>query len=105
MKDKGGGPGRFPARASVNAQVWANRPLWIRACQAGDRLAPFGMKGARKIQDGLVDAKVPRADRPRLPVLDCEGAVVWLPGYRISREWAVENAQATNIQVVVEKAL
>ena len=105
VKDKGGGPGRFPARASVNAQVWANRPLWIRACQAGDRLAPFGMKGARKIQDVLVDAKVPRADRPRLPVLDCEGAVVWLPGYRISREWAVENAQATNIQVVVEKAL
>lgn len=102
VKDRGRGPGVLPARASLNGQVWANRPLRVRACREGDRLAPFGMRGTRKIQDILVDAKIPRRDRARVPVLECGGELVWLPGYRINREWAVGDGRAPNIQVLVE---
>lgn len=99
VRDRGAVPGRWPARASLNAGLLAGRELWLRTWRAGDRMTPFGMKGSRKIQDILVDAKVPRAERSRVPVVECEGEIVWLPGYRIAARWAVPDAAARNLQL------
>jgi tRNA(Ile)-lysidine synthase len=103
VRERGGGPGVFPAQATLSTTVLEQGGLWIRAGKAGDRIAPFGMKGSRKIQDILVDAKVPRPVRGRIPVLVCQDQVVWLPGYRIDRNWAVEDEAAVNLHVVMEK--
>lgn len=99
IKERGAGPGQWPARASLNASHWAGRDLWVRSWRKGDRMVPFGMKGSRKIQDILVDAKVPRAERSRVPVVECEGEIVWLPGYRIAARWAVSGAAGRNLQL------
>ncbi|MEI6787553.1 MAG: tRNA lysidine(34) synthetase TilS [bacterium] len=103
VKTRGGGPGVFPAQATLSAEGLDQGPLWMRLGKAGDRISPFGMKGSRKIQDILVDAKVPRADRARIPVLICADQVIWLPGYRIDRKWAVDDEAMMNLQVVIEK--
>jgi tRNA(Ile)-lysidine synthase len=103
VKTRGAGPGAFPAQATLSAKVLEQGGLWVRPGKAGDRMAPFGMKGTRKIQDILVDAKVPRAARAKIPVLVCEERVVWLPGYRIDRKWAVDDEGAMNLQVGIEK--
>jgi tRNA(Ile)-lysidine synthase len=103
VKEKGAGPGIFPAKASLNAAVWAKRTLWIRGWKAGDRMVPFGMTGSRKIQDILVDAKIPRADRHRVTVVECDGEIIWIPGYRIAAGWAVANSANKNLQVDVFK--
>lgn len=103
-RERGAGPGGLPAMATVSARVLGKRVLWVRPNQAGDRLAPFGMKGSRKVQDILVDAKVPRADRARIPVLVCDNRVVWLPGYRIDRKWAVEDPGEVNLQIAAGRA-
>lgn len=50
--------------------------LEVRARQPGDRLA--GRR--KKVQDLLVDAKVPRAQRDAWPVVVLDGAVVAVPG-------------------------
>ncbi len=99
VKEKGAGPGKLPAKASLNATLWAKRDLWLRSWNEGDRMIPFGMTGSRKIQDILVDAKIPRADRKRVPVLECEGEIIWIPGYRIAAQWAVTDADTRNLQV------
>ena len=49
-------------------------PMVLRHVRAGDR-ARHG-----KIQDVLVNAKVPRPERARLPVLARGARVVWIPG-------------------------
>lgn len=50
--------------------------LVVRAWRSGDRLA-----GARKVQDVLTDAKVPRRERTAYPVIVTpSGDVVWVPG-------------------------
>jgi tRNA(Ile)-lysidine synthase len=103
VKTRGAEPGAFPAQATLSAKVLEQGGLWARPGKAGDRMSPFGMKGTRKIQDILVDAKVPRAVRERIPVLVCAERVVWLPGYRIDRKWAVDAERAMNLQVVIEK--
>jgi tRNA(Ile)-lysidine synthase len=56
-------------------------PLVVRSRRAGDRLRPLGAPGRRKLQDVLVDRKVPRAARDRVPiVVDAAGRIVWVAG-------------------------
>ena len=57
------------------------------------------MTGSRKIQDILGDAKVPRAERHQVPVVECDGEVIWIPGYRIAARWAVSNPEVRNLQL------
>lgn len=52
----------------------------FRSIAPGDRIRPFGLRGTRKLQDVLVDHKVPRAVRSSLVVLaDASGHVHWVP--------------------------
>ena len=89
------GPGRFSACLSEAKR--AGETLLVRSRRPGDRMKPFGVPGTVKLQDVLVDLKVPRAQRDRLPVVTCRGEIVWVPGYRIARDWAVPSAQARSV--------
>jgi tRNA(Ile)-lysidine synthase len=54
-------------------------PLTVRSRQPGDRLRTRA--GHRKVQDTLVDARVPAEARDGVPlVVDARGEVLWLPG-------------------------
>ncbi len=54
--------------------------LWVRSRRPGDRMRPLGLGGTKKLQDILVDAKVPRGDRDGVPlVLTAEG-IAWAVG-------------------------
>jgi tRNA(Ile)-lysidine synthase len=55
-------------------------PLEARAFRPGDRIRPRGAPGVRKLQDFLVDRKIPRWLRPHLPLLAAGGEVLWVPG-------------------------
>ncbi|MBI2377763.1 MAG: tRNA lysidine(34) synthetase TilS [Deltaproteobacteria bacterium] len=55
--------------------------LRVRGARPGDRIAPLGMTGHRKLQDIFVDAKVPRERRWGSPVLVADDdEVLWIPG-------------------------
>lgn len=53
--------------------------LVVRSRRPGDRVHLPGV-GTRKLQDLLVDAKVPREARDRLPILEGDGEILWVPG-------------------------
>jgi tRNA(Ile)-lysidine synthase len=59
-------------------------PLVLRNLEPGDRIAPFGMDGTKKIQDLLVDLKVPRARRRKLAAFCDRKQILWLVGVRRS---------------------
>jgi tRNA(Ile)-lysidine synthase len=55
--------------------------LIVRYRRPGDRLTPLGAPGRKKVQDVLVDRKVPRDDRDRVPIVTTEmGEIVWVAG-------------------------
>jgi len=55
--------------------------LLVRYRRPGDRLHPLGAPGRKKVQDVLVDRKVPRDDRDTLPIVTTsKGDIVWLAG-------------------------
>ena len=57
------------------------RRLMIRARRQGDRFRPFGA-GERRLKAFLIDAKVPRWERVRLPLVDAGGEILWVVGVR-----------------------
>ncbi len=66
--------------------------LYLRRWQPGDRLQPPGMRGSRKLQDIFTDLKIPREQRSRIPLLECRGRVIWVPGYAPDRTVTAQQA-------------
>lgn len=58
----------------------AGTGLIVRNFEPGDRIAPLGIEGRRKVQDVFVDRKVARARRLSYPVVVLNKQVAWLPG-------------------------
>ncbi|MBM3500719.1 MAG: tRNA lysidine(34) synthetase TilS, partial [Armatimonadetes bacterium] len=59
---------RGPLTAHLDAAVTGRR-LVVRSPRTGDRLAPQGMTGTKKLQDLLADKKIPRAEREGIGVV------------------------------------
>ena len=60
--------------------VEASVGLIVRNFRRGDRIAPLGMTGHRKVQDVFVDNKLTIGKRATFPIVELKGAVAWLPG-------------------------
>jgi tRNA(Ile)-lysidine synthase len=77
-------------------------PLEIRPWQPGDWLIPAGLSGKKKLQDLFVDAKVPRWDRGRIPlVVDAQGRIVWVIGHRVGEPTRVTAATEEIVRICV----
>jgi len=61
-------------------------PLAVRSRRDGDRFAPLGMDGSKKLQDFLVDRKIPRYARDRVPLLVGGDMILCVLGHRICRD-------------------
>jgi tRNA(Ile)-lysidine synthase len=61
--------------------------LTLRRRRPGDRFQPLGLARAKKLQDFLVDAHVPREDRDGIPLLATTRGIAWVAGQRPA-EWA-----------------
>ena len=55
----------------------------VRSRRPGDRLRPLGAAGARKLKELLIDRRVPVSERDRLPLLELDGRLAWVPGVAI----------------------
>jgi tRNA(Ile)-lysidine synthase len=97
-----GRPGATPARASLNRAAVGRRRVYARSWRPGDRMRPYGMEGSRKLQDIFTDARVPADRRGHIPVFECGGEIVWIPGYRVARDWTVPDAETPALQLAVE---
>jgi len=83
---------RSRATAVITHEMWTG-PLSVRNRRPGDRFRPFGLRGQKKLQDFLVDRKVARADRDRVPlVVDAHDRILWVAGYEIDEAFRVTDA-------------
>jgi tRNA(Ile)-lysidine synthase len=66
-------------------------PLAVRSRRAGDRFSPLGLgRRRKKLQDFLVNRRVPRAARDGLPlVVDRDDRIVWVVGESVAEDFRV----------------
>lgn len=58
-------------------------PLVVRNVRPGDRMAPLGMGGTKKMKSYFNDRKIPLCRRGKIPLLVDARSVVWIAGERI----------------------
>jgi tRNA(Ile)-lysidine synthase len=76
--------------------------VMVRTRRAGDRFQPLGSRSAKKLKAFLIDAKIPRALRDRLPLVATGRGIAWVAGVRPA-EWAKvgpETATVLRLQVL-----
>ena len=89
----------FAARLDA-ARVGAS--VWLRTRAPGERFQPLGMFHTKKLQDFMVDEKIPREWRERVPLLVTPRGVAWVVGCRVA-EWArLGQGNAPQLEVSIE---
>ena len=73
-------------RATLDLSALGN-DVCIRCRVEGDRFHPLGMDQEVRLQDVLVNARVPRSRRDNLPLVVAGGRIAWVAGVRIA-DWA-----------------
>ncbi|ABU56981.1 hypoxanthine phosphoribosyltransferase [Roseiflexus castenholzii] len=67
----------------LNATVCPS-PLTVRWRRPGDRMRLEGGRGSRRLQDIMVDARVPRLWRSTWPIVVSGEQIVWVPGVGVA---------------------
>ena len=87
-QESGFGPARGPEVAIAADPV--TLPLAIRSRRRGDRFRPLGFPHRKKLQDFLVDRKIPREIRDSLPlVVDGDDRIVWVVGESVAEDFRI----------------
>jgi tRNA(Ile)-lysidine synthase len=81
--------------AFVDAQSLSGM-VEVRGPRPGDRMRPLGAPGTRKLQDILVDLRVPAVLRARVPLVVRNDRVLWVCGMLVAEEGRITR-EATGI--------
>ncbi len=96
-------PGILPGHASIACLDHDKLlfPLVLRPWKKGDRFQPLGMKGRKLLSDYFTDQKVSVAKKEEAWVLESEGEIVWLVGYRIDERYKVGQKTRQILQITL----
>ncbi len=71
----------------------------VRGPRPGDRVRPLGAPGSRKLQDVFVDLRIAAAVRPTIPLVVCDGRVVWVCGLLVAEEGRITGETAQIVRL------
>jgi tRNA(Ile)-lysidine synthase len=66
--------------------------LLVRSWRPGDRIAPLGLGGTKRLQDLFVERRIPRRERDRVAVVEAAGEIAWVDGLATSERFKVTPA-------------
>jgi tRNA(Ile)-lysidine synthase len=61
----------------------AGNELTVRCRQPGDRFQPLGMSQTKKLNEFMIDTRIPQAWRQRIPIVSSATQILWVVGWRI----------------------
>ncbi|MDE5867138.1 MAG: tRNA lysidine(34) synthetase TilS, partial [Lachnospiraceae bacterium] len=75
------------------------RNLLLRTRQAGDYLTINNAMQKKSIKEYMVNEKIPKTQRERIYLLADGAHILWIPGYRISQYYKVDESTKRILQV------
>jgi tRNA(Ile)-lysidine synthase len=76
-------------------------PLKLRNFRPGDRFQPLGVKGTQRLKEFFIDHKIPRFERPRIPLLLSGEMIAWVIGHRIDERFKVREKTQRVLKIEV----
>jgi tRNA(Ile)-lysidine synthase len=86
-----------PHRAGLALPLQPGDRVTVRNRRPGDRLHPLGASGSRRLKEVLIDRRIPRSQRDRLPLLcvrDEFERIAWVPGVTIDQRFRITGEAA-----------
>ncbi len=79
-----------PHNKDKNSECFGHLPegAVVRTRRPGDVFKPFG-SGEKKLKDFLIDKKIPREERDRIPLVADGNRIIWVAGVAMSADYAV----------------
>ncbi|MGI6031213.1 MAG: tRNA lysidine(34) synthetase TilS [Eubacteriales bacterium] len=77
--------------------------IFVRNRRSGDRYPPQGMAGSRSIKKWMIEARIPRMERDRLPLFLDGQQLVWCPGLPPREGYAADEHTRRVLEITVEK--
>ncbi len=90
-------------RAYLDLDV-AGMELTVRGRRRGDRFQPLGMKSLKKLQDFMVDARIPRSWRDNVPLVCSPRQILWVAGWRIDHRARVTKSTKKVLCLELQRA-
>jgi tRNA(Ile)-lysidine synthase len=76
--------------------------LTIRTVQTGDRFQPLGMNEIKKVSRFMIDAKIPRTWRSRVPIITSQEQIIWVAGWRIDERVKVTDETKKIVSLIMK---
>lgn len=76
--------------------------LVIRSWAEGDWFIPLGMDHRKKLSDFFVNARVSRAEKRSVPILESDGTIVWVCGLRLDNRFRISASTRRAVQLTYE---
>ncbi len=83
-----------PHRAGLALPLRPGDRVTVRNRRPGDRLHPLGAAGSRRLKEVLIDRRVPRDLRDRIPLLCLGERIAWVPGITIDQRFRITGEAA-----------
>lgn len=78
--------------------------LYVRPRRPGDRFQPLGMTEPKKLNEFMIDEKVPRSWRTRIPIVVSPAQIVWVVGRRIDERVKVTEKTSRVLKLEFKRA-
>jgi tRNA(Ile)-lysidine synthase len=77
--------------------------LTVRPRRPGDRFQPLGMSQPKKLNEFMIDSKIPRAWRRRVPIVCSPEQIIWVAGWRIDERVKVTESTRQVLRLELKK--
>ncbi len=95
----------LPNVVRMDAEAVDFNSLEARNWRSGDKIDPLGMRGRhKKVSDIFSDAKVPRPNRHRVPIVADAQGIVWVAEYALSERVKVTDKTTRVLYLSVQKS-
>ena len=81
----------------------AGKDIIVRQRRPGDRFQPLGMSHIKKLQDFMVDSRIPQAWRDRIPLVCSPEQILWVVGWRIDDRARITEATKQILRLEFER--
>jgi len=78
--------------------------LTVRPRQRGDRFQPLGLPQPKKVGEFMIDAKIPRAWRGKIPIVCSSEQILWVVGWRIDERVKVTDTTKQVLRLKFEQS-
>ncbi len=98
---------RVESRSNLAAELDLDKvgtELFVRQRQPGDKFQPLGMKMSKKLQDFMVDAKIPLSWRQHIPLVCSPRQTIWVVGWRIDEGVKITEATKEILHIEFHRA-